>query len=91
MDIYKVYKSHSKTLLSRTVIDVSDQSNPKLIGREIVWSVRDRHNKIALYVIVVSLQIVEGFRVRNNCVTRIIWGLQSLLNKFMKQHTCFHC
>jgi len=48
-------------LLSRTVIDVSDQSNPKLIRREIFWSVRVRHNTISLYVIVVSLQIVEGF------------------------------
>jgi len=89
--IYKVYRSYSKTLLSRTVIDISDQSNPKFIRREIFWSVRVRHSKISLYVIVVSLQIVEGFWVRNNCVTRIIWGSQSWLNKFMKQHTCFHC
>ena len=91
IDIYKVYKSQSKMLLSRTIIDISDQSNPTLIRREIFWSVRVRHNNISISVIVVSLQIVAEFWVRNNCVTRIMWGSQSWLKKFMKQHTCFHC
>jgi hypothetical protein len=61
IDIYKVYKSHSKIVLSRTIIDISDQSNPTLIRREIFWSVRVRHNKISFSVIVVSLQIVAEF------------------------------
>jgi hypothetical protein len=61
IDIYKVYKSHSKIVLSRTIIDISDQSNPTLIRSEIFWSVRVRHNKISFSVIVVSLQIVAEF------------------------------